>query len=65
MVLQLAKTHNYNIVEAQISPEILKEAEEVFVTNAVTGIRWVMGYGKKRYFNEITKSLSTKLNTLI
>ncbi len=65
VVLQLAKTHNYNIVEAQISPEILKEAEEVFVTNAVTGIRWVMGYGKKRYFNEITKSLSTKLNTLI
>lgn len=64
VVLQLAKTHNYNIVEAQISPEILKEAEEVFVTNAVGGIRWVMGYGKKRYFNEVTKSLSAKLNAL-
>ncbi len=65
VVLQLAKTHNYTIIEAQISPEILKEAEEVFVTNAVGGIRWVMGYGKKRYFNEVTKSLSTKLNALI
>lgn len=65
VVLQLAKTHNYSIVEAQISPEILKEAEEVFVTNAVGGIRWVMGYGKKRYFNEVTKSLSTNLNALI
>lgn len=65
VVLQLAKTHDYNLVEAQISPEILKEAEEVFVTNAVGGIRWVMGYGKKRYFNEVTKSLSAKLNALV
>ena len=65
VVLQLAKTHNYAIVEAQITPEILNEAEEVFITNAITGIRWVMGYGKKRYFNEVTKSLSAKLNALI
>ncbi len=65
VVLQLAKTHNFNLVEAQISPEILKEAEEVFVTNASSGIRWVMGYGRKRYFNEVAKELSAKLNALI
>jgi branched-subunit amino acid aminotransferase/4-amino-4-deoxychorismate lyase len=65
VVLQLAKTHNFNLVEAQISPEILKEAEEVFVTNASSGIRWVMGYGRKRYFNEIAKELSVKLNALV
>lgn len=64
VVLQLAKTNDIPLVEAQISPEILKEAEEVFVTNAVGGIRWVMGYGKKRYFNEVTKMLSAKLNEL-
>lgn len=64
-VLQLAKTHNFNLVEAQISPEILREAEEVFVTNASSGIRWVMGYGRKRYFNEIAKELSAKLNALV
>lgn len=65
VVLQLAKTHNFNLVEAQISPEILREAEEVFVTNASSGIRWVMGYGRKRYFNEIAKELSAKLNALV
>ena len=65
VVLQLAKTHNFNLVEAQISPEILKEAEEVFVTNATSGIRWVMGYGRKRYFNEVAKELSVKLNALV
>ena len=65
IVLQLAKTYQLPIIEAQISPEILKEAEEVFVTNASSGIRWVMGYGKKRYFNEVAKMLSIKLNELI
>jgi branched-subunit amino acid aminotransferase/4-amino-4-deoxychorismate lyase len=64
VVMQTAKSNNIPIIEAQINPEVLKEAEEVFVTNATSGIRWVMGYGKKRYFNEITKSLSVLLNAL-
>lgn len=60
VVLKLAKTNDIPLVEAQISPEILKEADEVFVTNAASGIRWVMGYGKKRYFNEMAKLILTK-----
>lgn len=65
VILQLAKTFDLQLIEAQINPEILKEAEEVFVTNATSGVRWVMGYGRKRYFNEVAKSLSAKLNALI
>lgn len=64
VVLQIAKMNDIPLIEAQISPEILKEAEEVFVTNASSGIRWVMGYGKKRYFNEMAKYLTAKLNEL-
>jgi branched-subunit amino acid aminotransferase/4-amino-4-deoxychorismate lyase len=64
VVMQTAKSNGISIVEAQINPEVLKEAEEVFVTNATSGIRWVMGYGKKRYFNEVTKSMSSLLNKL-
>ncbi|MDQ7948308.1 MAG: aminotransferase class IV [Pedobacter sp.] len=65
VILQLTKTHGIPLIEAQISPEILNEAEEVFVTNASSGIRWVMGYGRKRYFNEVAKLLSAKLNELV
>ncbi|SDZ99785.1 aminotransferase class IV [Pedobacter hartonius] len=64
VVMQTAKANGISIIEAQINPEVLKEAEEVFISNATSGIRWVMGYGKKRYFNEVTKSLSSLLNTL-
>lgn len=65
VVLMLGKTHGFSIVEAEISPEILKQADEVFLTNASYGVRWVMGYDKKRYFNEVTKSISAKLNELL
>lgn len=61
VVLKLAKMNDIPLIEAQISPEILKEADEVFVTNASSGVRWVMGYGKKRYFNEMAKTITSFL----
>ncbi|MCD0489083.1 aminotransferase class IV [Pedobacter sp. MC2016-14] len=64
VVMEMAQSNGISIVEAQINPEILNEAEEVFLTNAVGGIRWVMGYGRKRYFNEVSKHLSSLLNHL-
>lgn len=62
VVMEIAKNHDVPLIEAQINPQVLNEAEEVFVTNAITGIQWVMGYGRKRYFNEASKFLSGKLN---
>lgn len=64
VVMNMAKSNNIPLIEAQINPEVLKEAEEVFITNATGGIRWVMGYGRKRYFNEISKDLSARLNAI-
>lgn len=64
VVMSMCRAHEIEVVEAQINPEILKVAEEVFITNAISGIRWVMGYGRKRYFNEMTKLLSAKLNSV-
>jgi len=63
-IMQLMKMNTMEVIEAQINPEILKEAEEVFITNATQGIQWVMGYGRKRYFNEVSKFLNEKLNNL-
>ncbi len=64
VVMQLAKVNNISIIEAQLNPEVLRQADEVFVTNAIGGIRWVMGYGRKRYFNETAKHLSALLNSI-
>ena len=64
VVIKLAKENDIELVEAQISPDILNEADEVFLSNATKGIQWVMGYNNKRYFNEVSKFLNEKLNNL-
>jgi branched-chain amino acid aminotransferase len=65
VVMQLAKENDLNMIEAQINPEILDEVEEVFITNASKGIQWVMGFNRKRYFNEVSRFLVDKLNKKI
>ena len=62
VVMNLAKDNNLEIIEAEVNPAILNEAEEVFITNATKGIQWVMGYNRKRYFNETSRFLLEKLN---
>lgn len=62
VVMRLAKENDIALVEAQINPDILNEADEVFLTNAAKGIQWVMGYNNKRYFNEVSRFLNGKLN---
>ncbi len=64
VVMRLAKENGIELVEAQINPDILNEADEVFLTNAARGIQWVMGYNNKRYFNEVSRFLKEKLNLL-
>ena len=44
-----------------IEPNLLA-ADEIFLTNAVTGIRWVMGFKDRRYFCSYAKKLNAILN---
>lgn len=62
VVMLLAKENEMEVIEAQINPDILNQAEEVFLTNASRGIQWVMGFNSKRYFNEVSNFLLEKLN---
>lgn len=64
VVIDLALKLNIPVTEAQINPDILYQAEEVFLTNATRGIQWVMGFGVKRYFNKISRDLMEELNKL-
>lgn len=63
VVMDIAEEEGVPVVEAQISPEIMNEADEIFCTNAVQGVQWVMGYKQKRYFNRVSRLLQEKLCT--
>lgn len=65
VVMDIAESEGIPVVEAEISPEIMKQADEIFCTNAVQGIQWVMGYKQKRYFNKISRILQERLRTWV
>jgi branched-chain amino acid aminotransferase len=63
VVIDLAKKNGYNVnVDATIEPQQLLDAEELFLTNAVSGIKWIVGLRQKRYFGLISRKLSELLN---
>ncbi len=61
VVMDITEAEGIPVVEAQINPAILKKADEIFCTNAIQGIQWVMGYKQKRYFNKISRVLQERL----
>jgi len=63
-ILKIAEEIGYKLFEKPLFERDIMEAEEVFLTNAIKGIHWVLAYKDRRYFNFIARKLSLKLNTL-
>lgn len=65
-LLDMAKQlPNYTFEETTISPFELQKADELFITNVITGIQPISKYRKKEYGNQVSKDLITKLNVKI
>ncbi|GAB3718543.1 aminotransferase class IV [Flavobacterium koreense] len=65
-VLQVArKIENIEVLEQSISPFDLQKADELFITNVITGIQPITKYRKKEYKSDLSKTLLEKINDLI
>lgn len=62
LIINLALGSGMKVYECNLTPQNLLVADEVFLTNAVRGIRWVGSYRTKRYFNQATTELLSLLN---
>ena len=51
-LLQKLKADQYPVTEMPVTVEDLQEAEEIFLTNAISGIRWVIQLDKNNYGGE-------------
>ena len=47
-----------------LKPADLLMADELFLTNAITGIRWVVAFRNKRYYNKASTKLTDKINEM-
>lgn len=51
-----------NVVEKNFSIDELMNVKEVFLTNAVWGLRCVLAFRNKRYFNSLSQKIINELN---
>jgi branched-chain amino acid aminotransferase len=61
-IIELIKSMSYTVHERVIEASELMIADEVFLTNVSSGLRWVSAYRNKRYFSKVTKQIMQKLN---
>lgn len=59
-LIKCIKEENIPFEETEVEIEELSEAHEIFLTNAIRGIRWVKKFGKSNYGNEVAKYLHKK-----
>ena len=61
-IIEVCKEISMEVQECPLSPQVLHRADEVFLTSAISGVKWVGAYRGKRYFNKVSKILTEKLN---
>ena len=59
-LIKCIKEENIPFEETQIETEELSDAHEIFLTNAIRGIRWVKQFEKSNFSNELAKYLHEK-----
>lgn len=59
---ELKTSPDFNVVENTISPFDLQKADELFLTNVITGIQPITKYRKKSYTTEVSEMLLRKIN---
>lgn len=65
-LIQIAKkVEGIEFTEASISPFDLQKADEIFITNVITGIQPVTRYRKKTYKSNLSKELVKRLNAKV
>lgn len=55
----------FELQETSISPFELQKADELFITNVITGIQPITKYRKKHFANDVAKMLLDKLNVAV
>lgn len=61
-IINIALDNKIKVYECTLNPQNLLAADEIFLTNAVKGIEWVVAYRTKRYYNDMSKKMIQLLN---
>jgi branched-chain amino acid aminotransferase len=61
-IINLALANNIKVYECPILPQNMLSADELFITNAIKGVKWVGGFRTKKYTNTMARRFVVLLN---
>jgi len=62
-IIEICK--KYQVTEAHLTEFDILSADEVFLTNAIAGIKWVSAFKSKRFRHKISDSLINEINNTV
>ncbi len=65
VILLLCKQHRIKTQETIITHADIENADEVFTTNVIQGIKWISSFKEKKYENKVSKQILSLLNEAI
>lgn len=65
VLIDLMQKNNIEILEIPCTETDLLEADELFLSNSIHGIKWIVAFKNKRYFTNTAKKLITYLNQTV
>jgi branched-subunit amino acid aminotransferase/4-amino-4-deoxychorismate lyase len=64
-IIDISRNLGYSVNDnCSLTVQDLLAADELFLTNAIAGIKWVLAFRQKRYYNDTSKILIQNLNEL-
>lgn len=64
-IITWLRNQQFEVEEGMVLTEDLYHAEEVFLSNAVMGVRWGISFREKRYYSNTARILTEALNTTV
>lgn len=62
-IIRIAGDEGIGCIETALSVDDLIRADECFMTNSISGIRWVVAFRDKRYYSKTSRLLTDRLNS--
>jgi aminodeoxychorismate lyase len=62
--IELAQKNGFEVKIVSITPKEMLWADECLLTNAISGLQWVLAFGQKRYFHRHADVFVKQLNQL-
>lgn len=63
VIIEIIQKEGFHLHDdCTLTVDDMLNSDEIFLTNAISGIRWVVAFRQKRYYNKSSKFLIKKLN---